>query len=183
MKSGEYSLKLSDQSYNKHLQGHRDYERYAQSRLEKGQTPPSFLVIPKEEAQKIIQTRSGTGIIKTRRDGTALNQEMITCDRIIGKYYSKGEWHDTNKAIIHHGRKGSHIVPHRGVIMINVWDYDGCNRLRIECVDGQVIEGELTSIDDEEESGLNEEGLSIYTKDGLYFGIGKSEIKHIAVLD
>lgn len=112
--SGEYSLKLSSQNYNKHSRGHRDYERYAKSRAEKGKTPPSVLTISKDEAQRIIDNKSGTGIIKTRRDGTALDQEMITCDRIIGEYYSHGRWNKTNKAIIHHGRKGSHIVPHRG---------------------------------------------------------------------
>lgn len=67
--------------------------------------------------------------------------------------------------------------------MLNLWDYDGCNRLRIECVDGQILEGELISIDDEEESGLQEEGLSIFTENGLYIGIGKSEIKRIVVLE
>ena len=112
--SGEYSLRLSDQNYNKHVLGHRDYERYARSRDAKGQNPPSYLTVSKAEAQNIINEKSGTGIIRTRRDGTATNQEMITCDTVIGAYFSHGEWHDTNKAIIHHGKDGSHIVPHAG---------------------------------------------------------------------
>lgn len=114
IKLGIYSTKLSDQNYNKHIEGHRDYDRYAEARKVKGKTPPSILTITKEKAQQIIDKKSGTGIIKTRRDGTPMDQEMISCDEIIGKYYSHGEWHDTSKAIIHHGRKGSHIVPHRG---------------------------------------------------------------------
>jgi hypothetical protein len=114
VESGEYSLHLTTQSYNKHVQGHRDYERYAASRAQKGQSPPSYLTVTMEEAQQIISGKSGTGIIKTRRDGTAMDQEMITCEKPIGFFWSQGKWHKTNKAIIHHGKRGSHLVPHRG---------------------------------------------------------------------
>ena len=114
VEAGEYSLRLTDQSYNKHAEGHRDYERYAASRAAKGQTPPSILTISKEEAQRIINEQSGTGIIKVRNDGSPTNIEMITCDKEIGRYYSHGEWHKTNKATIHHGSGGSHLVPDGG---------------------------------------------------------------------
>lgn len=114
VEAGEYSLKLSDQNYNKHVEGHRDYERYAASRAAKGQTPPSVLTISKEEAQEIINKQSGTGIIRVNRDGTPRNIEDVTCDRIVGKYYSHGMFHETNKAAIHHGSQGSHLIPQSG---------------------------------------------------------------------
>ena len=112
--NGTYSLKLSYQNYNKHLEGHRDYERYKDSRIKKKKTPPSILTISYDEAQEIIVKQSGHGIIKVRKDGTPMNMEMITCDRIVGKYFSRGEWYYTNKAIIHYGSDGSHLVPHKG---------------------------------------------------------------------
>ena len=43
VRSGEYSLYLSDQSYNKHFEGHKDYERYKTSRALKGKKPQSIL--------------------------------------------------------------------------------------------------------------------------------------------
>lgn len=112
--SGEYSLRLTQNSYDKHIEGTNDYERYKNSRVAKGLSPQSVLTITKEEAQEIIYNQSGTGIIKPKRDGTATNIERITCDRIIGYYYDKGEKYVTNKAAIHHGSKGSHLVPIKG---------------------------------------------------------------------
>ena len=63
--------------------------------------------------------------------------------------------------------------------MINVWDYSDCDRVRVECVDGQIIEGELTGVDDAEESGFDESGISVYTENGQWLGIAQSEIKTI----
>jgi hypothetical protein len=67
--------------------------------------------------------------------------------------------------------------------MINVWDYAPCDRARIVFHDGEVLEGSLTSIDDEEDSGLGECGVSIFTDDGRYIGVGQSEIESIEVLE
>lgn len=114
VKSGEYSLKLSQQQYDKHLYGTRDYQRYMKQRELKGLNPQSRLIISKEEAQGIIENQSGTGIIRVRKDGSASNIEQITCDKIIGKYCQKGKWFPTRKAAIHHGKKGSHLVPIKG---------------------------------------------------------------------
>ena len=72
------------------------------------------MTISYEETQEIIEKQSGHGIIKVHKDGSPMNMEMITCDRIVGKYFSRGEWHYTNKAIIHYGSEGSHLVPHKG---------------------------------------------------------------------
>ncbi|MST52561.1 hypothetical protein FYJ64_09635 [Clostridiales Family XIII bacterium WCA-MUC-591-APC-3H] len=112
--NGEYSLKLSQQQYDKHRNGTRDYERYKEQRERKGYGPQSRLLINKEESQEIIVKQSGTGIIKIRKDGSPTNIEQITCDRVIGEYYQKGKWVSTNKAAIHHGRRESHLVPIKG---------------------------------------------------------------------
>ena len=67
--------------------------------------------------------------------------------------------------------------------MIHVWDYSPGERVKVVCCDEEILEGVLTSIDDEEESGLEECGISVFTTDGRYIGIGQSEIKRIDVLE
>lgn len=64
-----------------------------------------------EEAQKVIEDYSGTGIIRVKRDGTAADVEFITCKTTLGEYFENGKWYKTKRAAIHHGKKGSHIVP------------------------------------------------------------------------
>ncbi len=73
-----------------------------------------LLVISKDEAQKIINERSGTGVIRARRDGTAMDIEVIKCNTVIGQYYSRGEYIDTQFVAIRHGKRGSHLVPMNG---------------------------------------------------------------------
>lgn len=68
-------------------------------------------MISEEEALEIIQKHSGTGIPKTDKKGTVLNIEFISSENIIGQYYKDGRWIETRRAAIHHGKKGSHIVP------------------------------------------------------------------------
>lgn len=112
--NGEYSTKLSIQHYDKHVVGTAKYQEYLNTRLARGANPQSIISISKEEAQKIIETKAGTGIIKVDAKGNARPQEQITCDDIIGQYYYDGRYIDTNKAVIHYGKKNSHVVPVRG---------------------------------------------------------------------
>ena len=76
--------------------------------------PPKMVHRSTEMAQKIIETKAGTGIIKVDRLGNPRPQEQVTCDFVVGKYYFRGEYIDTKKCTIHYGKKGSHIVPERG---------------------------------------------------------------------
>ena len=112
--NGEYSTKLSIQHYDKHVVGTAKYQEYLNTRLARGGNPQSIISISKEEAQKIIETKAGPGIIKVDAKGNARPQEQITCDDIIGQYYYDGRYIDTNKAVIHYGKKNSHVVPVRG---------------------------------------------------------------------
>nr|DAN85411.1 MAG TPA: minor capsid protein [Caudoviricetes sp.] len=112
--SGQYSTKLSMQQFDKHVFGTAKYKEYLNTRLQGGGNPQSVITISKEEAQKIIETKAGTGIIKVDRNGNARPQEQITCDNTIGQYYCDGQYIDTNKAVIHYGKKNCHIVPVKG---------------------------------------------------------------------
>ena len=67
--------------------------------------------------------------------------------------------------------------------MIRVVDYIGVeDEVRIIFTDGQFIIGRIDSVDDEEESELGEPGISVFSRDGGYVGIGESEIASIEVI-
>ncbi len=56
------------------------------------------------------------------------------------------------------------------------------DEIKVTCTDGKIITGQAGEVDDEEESGLGEPGITIYMKDGGWIGIGLSEIDSISVL-
>ena len=67
--------------------------------------------------------------------------------------------------------------------MIDLSKYQDIDReVQIFFTDGSSVIGKIDSIDDEEESELGEMGISFFTRDGGYLGIGNSEIKQINVL-
>lgn len=114
IKNGDYSTSLSKQNNAKHIKGSPQFELYLSSRKEKGNNPQSIITINEKEVQDIIQTKAGTGIVAVTFSGKARNVEYITCDKIVGKYYGGGKYHNTNKAAIHYGKRGSHLVPVKG---------------------------------------------------------------------
>lgn len=67
--------------------------------------------------------------------------------------------------------------------MINLTEFiDIEDEVRITCIDGQILEGKIGAIEDEEENGLGEIGLTLYSPDGGYYGIGQSEIESINII-
>ncbi|MEG2700894.1 MAG: polymorphic toxin type 50 domain-containing protein, partial [Hungatella sp.] len=114
VEAGEYSLKQSRQHYEKHVFGTPKYTEYRMSREAKGGNPQSILLIGEDEAQRIICEKHGTGIIKVSRTGEATNREQVSCSKVIGQCYVKGQYYDTNKAAIHYSKRGAHLVPIRG---------------------------------------------------------------------
>ena len=114
VQAGEYSLKLSQQQYDKHVFGSQKYMEYRQSREAKGGNPQSHILISAEEVQEIIRNKHGTGIIRVDRSRNPTNIERINCGKIIGQYYAKGEFHDTSKAAFHYSKRGTHLVPIKG---------------------------------------------------------------------
>lgn len=109
--NGEYSLSLSKQQYLKHVDGTKQYFDYQRTRIEKGNSPQGKLLVSEEEAIEFIQKYSGTGIPKMDKKGIVSNIEFVSSENIIGQYYKDGKWIDTRRSAIHHGKKGSHIVP------------------------------------------------------------------------
>lgn len=67
--------------------------------------------------------------------------------------------------------------------MINLTEYiDVENEVRVIFEDNSSIVGRIGTVEDEEESGLGEIGITLYTSDGGYLGIGQSEIQSIEIL-
>ncbi|MBR2257640.1 MAG: hypothetical protein IJ899_10000 [Blautia sp.] len=52
-------------------------------------------------------------------------------------------------------------------------------QIKIICVDGQELVGMAGEVDDEEESGLDEPGITLYLENDEWVGIGISEIERI----
>lgn len=67
--------------------------------------------------------------------------------------------------------------------MIDITQYvDVDEKVRITFLDGMYLEGYIESVEDAEESELGELGLSFWTDDGTFMGIGQSEIKKIEIV-
>lgn len=64
--------------------------------------------------------------------------------------------------------------------MVDYQDVDGL--VRVHFTNGQYIDGRISSVDDEEESGLGEMGISLFAMDGGYLGLAESEIESIEFL-
>lgn len=73
--------------------------------------PQSVITISEEETQNIIISKAETEIVRATNKGEALPQEFILCDRVIGKYYGGGQYHDTKEAMIIYGKRSSHLTP------------------------------------------------------------------------
>ena len=110
IKSGEYSLVQKEQKYLEHVRGTPQWKSTQQGRPGKD---IGALTISKEEAQEIINRYSGLGTPRVTKSGTVTGVEYVTVDRVVGQYYDAklGEWVDTKRVVIHHGKDGSHIVP------------------------------------------------------------------------
>lgn len=106
---GEYSLAYSDQKYLEHVEGTAQYLNTAKGRNKE----PSRLTITKEEAERLIQTYSGTGKPRVYKNGGVSNIEYAQAEHAIGKVFddTSGKWIETRRFAIHHGKGGSHIVP------------------------------------------------------------------------
>lgn len=60
---------------------------------------------------------------------------------------------------------------------------NGDEEVEIVCIDGQSVIGMPGEVDDEEDSGLGEPGITVYLPDGGAMGIGISEISSISIVN
>jgi hypothetical protein len=72
----------------------------------------SYLTVPKEEAQKLVNRYAGTGELLRDRKGQWRQTELVEAGRPIGvAVSSNGTEMPTSKGIIHYSKTGTHIVP------------------------------------------------------------------------
>ncbi|MEG1525689.1 MAG: polymorphic toxin type 50 domain-containing protein [Clostridia bacterium] len=109
---GEYSLEQSHQQYLKHVFGTPQYQQYEATRIAKGSTAQGRLTINEAEAQQLVLKYSGKGVPVITSGGSISNKEFVSADHAIGQCCTAdGQWLDTKRFEIHHGKKSSHIVP------------------------------------------------------------------------
>lgn len=100
--SGEISLKINKEKQGKHMPDRADKSR-------------SFVTIPMEELQEIVNQYAGTGFIPEDEEGNWKHKEVVTLPIKIGVYVDLKTMKeiDTNKITIHYSKTGVHMVPAR----------------------------------------------------------------------
>ncbi|WP_199533672.1 polymorphic toxin type 50 domain-containing protein [Romboutsia maritimum] len=78
----------------------------------------SYITISEKEAQELVNKYAGTGELLFASDGKWRNQEIVRTDRVIGYNVSDidGPKVKTKNFKIHYSKKGTHIVPKKGVM-------------------------------------------------------------------
>ena len=105
--NGEYSLRQRHQKYLQHIQGTKQYENATRSRGRE----QSYLTVSEEVAQELIYRFAGKGELRRINGVLSTDKEYVSVDRITGKYFERGAWHETDRIMILYSKKGSHIVP------------------------------------------------------------------------
>jgi SPP1 gp7 family putative phage head morphogenesis protein len=101
IKSNELPKDILIGKQGKHILGHNNY---IEGR--------SYMKISVEELQKIVNDYAGTGYILRDNKGQWNNKELIEADKILGVTFdNEGNARETQKAIIHYSKKGTHVVP------------------------------------------------------------------------
>ena len=101
IQEGKIKLEINPEKQNRHIKGTKEYVE-----------GKSYLTISMEEAQRIVDARSGTGKIAISNNGMQFKESVI-CDKIIGVAVNSETLTKTktNKVKIHYSKTGTHIVP------------------------------------------------------------------------
>lgn len=90
---------LEEGKQGKHIKGHPNYMQ-----------GKSTLTISMQGASELVEKFSGTGDVVG--DEATSNRERVDFDEVIGQFIGQdGIPIDTTNGIIHHSKKGTHIVP------------------------------------------------------------------------
>lgn len=101
IKSNELSKEVLIGKQGKHILGHNNY---IEGR--------SYMSVALEEIQQIVNEHAGSGHILRDSKGQWNNKELIEVNKISGVTFDiEGKPRETNKAIIHYSKKGTHVVP------------------------------------------------------------------------
>lgn len=100
IEKGNIKLDINHEKQARHIKGSPEYKEGR-----------SYLTISEEEAQDIINRKSGTGVIHISKSGQI--KEVIETDFDIGVNVNKNTHAEetTNAATIHYSKTGTHLVP------------------------------------------------------------------------
>lgn len=101
---GSISLNLNREKQGRHILGNPLYKN-----------GKSFLSIPENEIQDVINRCYGTGEVVYDKKGVWKNKEKVDCGKIIGFNIdpTTNVKCETSKATIHYSKTGTHIVPRK----------------------------------------------------------------------
>lgn len=104
VKAGRISLKINPEKQNRHIKGTKEYIN-----------GKSYLTIDLAEAQKLVDSLHGTGIILYNKNGDWKRKELISTDRLVGVDVDQqtGLESKTKSFTAHYSNTGTHIVPWR----------------------------------------------------------------------
>ena len=103
--NGNIKLEINHEKQARHIKGEPEYKE-----------GKSYLTISEEEAQDIINAKSGTGTLLYDRKGNWKHKELIDCDKEIGIDVDVNTQKETptDKATVHYSKTGTHLVPRKG---------------------------------------------------------------------
>jgi hypothetical protein len=105
--NGDYSLKYKHQKYLQHVKGTVQYNQTVRQRGRE----QSFFTISEDEVQAYTFKYAGLGYTGADSADKVESFEFVTLERTIGKYFEKGEWHETKRIKIIYSKYGVHAVP------------------------------------------------------------------------
>ncbi len=103
IEKGNIKLEINPEKQARHIKGSPEYKEGR-----------SYLTINMAEAQDVINTKNGTGVLLKDKDGKPV-KERIDCDRMIGVDIDKNSGKETitDKGTIHYSKTGTHLVPRK----------------------------------------------------------------------
>ncbi|MBT2287985.1 phage capsid protein [Paenibacillus albidus] len=113
IRSDAQPKKILTGQQNKHVPGTKEYQDYQKRLDQKGQHGPSYLTIPPEKMEELVQQHAGTGNINLRKGEWDHKETILTNDGVVGKAVNNltGAEAETTVFAIHYAKAGVHIVP------------------------------------------------------------------------
>jgi len=104
LKNNKIKLEVNDEKQNHHFKDSKDYV-----------PGKSYLTITREEIQKIVNEKCGTGKVYFTKQGEWNKKEKIDCGFVIGVDIDEftGKETPVTKATIHYSKTGTHLVPRK----------------------------------------------------------------------
>ncbi|RIN09099.1 phage capsid protein [Staphylococcus warneri] len=109
--NGKIKVEINPEKQNRHMLGHKLYEKYKTKNFLVGKRIPSYTILKSDELNRLLIQKFGAGRLITDSEGKWKNKEVINFGQIIGKDYINGKFIKTQWGTVNYSKTGSHIVP------------------------------------------------------------------------